>query len=238
VAFRRHLIAVLASLTVFTALVPPVLSAPHPQATTARLVRRVVTTKKVVSLTFDDGPTPVATPLLLDYLKHEKIRTTFFPIGQEASQFPHLVAREVAEGHDVGNHGMHHKALGSISEKAAEEEIRAGEEAIVAAGAPKPIYYRLPKGIGSRTALSVLGRRGYTVISWTVDTRDYQRRTVEALVDDVMKGVKPGSIILFHDGPGKREATLAAVKRIVPRLRAQGYTFVPVSQLLRAPAHT
>lgn len=236
-SLRRHLIAMLVFLALFAGLVPTALSAPQPQAKTARLVRRVFTTKKAVSLTFDDGPSPLATPLLLDYLKQQRIKATFFIIGQEAAQFPQLVAREVAEGHDVGNHGMHHKALGRISEADMEEEIRAGEEALVAAGASKPVYYRLPKAIGSKAAYAVLGRRGYTVISWSVDPRDYQRRTAAALVKDVMKQVQPGSIIIFHDGPGKRQATLEALKEIVPQLRAQGYTILPVSQLLKVPMH-
>jgi peptidoglycan/xylan/chitin deacetylase (PgdA/CDA1 family) len=238
VSHRRLLVALFAVLALFGGLIPPGLAAPRPQAKTAPLVRQVFTTRKAVALTFDDGPSPTATPLLLDYLKQQKIRATFFIIGQEAARFPQLVAREVAEGHDVGNHGMRHKALGRLSEAAMEEEIRGGEEALVAAGAPKPTYYRLPKAIGSKTAYAVLGRHGYTVISWSVDPRDYQRRTSGALVKDVMRQVQPGSIIIFHDGPGRRAATLEALREIVPQLRAQGYTILPVSQLLKVPMHS
>lgn len=226
------------ALVALSILIGPVAqAAPTTGTKSARIVRKVYTTQKVVALTFDDGPSPLATPLFLDYLKEQKIKATFFLIGQEVQQFPQLVAREVAEGHDIGNHGLHHKALGRIDEAAIEEEIRGGEQALTGAGAPKPVLYRLPKAIGSKTAYRVLGRHGYTVVSWSVDPRDYQRRTAEALVKDVMKHVHPGAIIIFHDGPGRRQATLSALKEIVPKLRAEGYRIVPVSQLLKVPMH-
>lgn len=201
----------------------------------ARLVRRVLTTAKVVALTFDDGPSPQATPLLLEFLKKEKVHATFFVIGHEAVRFPALVQREVQEGHDVGNHGMTHRTLSGISEDAMRQEVSQGAETLTALGAPKPVLYRLPQGVGSQLGYRVLGQMGYTVVGWSVDPRDYQRRTSAAIIQDVLKQVAPGSIVIFHDGPGKRLATIEAVKTIIPRLKAEGYRIIPVSELLKVP---
>lgn len=198
----------------------------------AKIVRHVMTQKKVVAFTFDDGPSPWATPLLLELLKKEGVKATFFIIGQEAVRFPELVSREVQEGHEIGNHGMHHKALGRMKEDEIQQEVADGAASLRAAGAPQPHLYRFPKALSSAAAYRVLGETGYTVVGWSVDPRDYQRRTSEALVADTLKNTKPGDIVIFHDGPGRRQATLTALKTIIPQLKAHGFKFVTVSDLM------
>lgn len=203
-----------------------------PLSRSARLVRHVMTQKKVVAFTFDDGPSPQATPLLLELLKKEGVKATFFIIGQEAVRFPELVSREVQEGHEIGNHGMHHKALGRITEADIQQEVSDGAAALRTAGAPQPRLYRFPKALSSPAAYRVLGKTGYTAVGWSVDPRDYQRRTTEALIADTLKATKPGDIVIFHDGPGRRQVTLQALKSIIPQLKAMGFKFVTVSQLM------
>lgn len=197
-------------------------------------LRSVETPQKVVALSFDDGPSPAATPLILEYLKSQGVHATFFLIGREAAAFPNLVAREAAEGHDVGTHGMHHKPLrASMPQAAMEEELRGATEAIVRAGAPRPTFYRPPEGVISPLGLKVVQGMGYRAIGWSVDPRDAFRRPSSSIVQDILQDVKPGSIILLHDAPGERQVTLDALKAVIPQLKAQGYRIVSVSELLR-----
>jgi len=199
-----------------------------------RALHSVKTTEKVVALSFDDGPSPEATPLILEYLKAQKIHATFFLIGQEARAYPHLVAREALEGHDVGNHGMHHKYLGpSLSESIIRDEITQASDAISKAGAPRPTFFRLPGGVTSGRTHKALAETGLQVIGWSVDPRDSFRRPSGEIVKDILAQVKPGSIILLHDGPGERQATYTALRTVVPQLKAQGYRIVSVSELMK-----
>lgn len=221
---------ILALLLGFSVPMGPVAAAPSGMV--APHIRNIVTRDKVIALTIDDGPSPQATPLLLDILKREHVKATFFLIGQEAAKYPDIVAREVADGHEIANHGMHHKSMDRIKEAEMREDIRDGAIALKKAGAPPPRLYRFPKALYSKTALRVLGEMGYTVVGWSVDVRDYQPRAASGLIADTLRETNPGDILLFHDGPGERQATLKALSTIIPQLKARGFRFVTVSGLM------
>ena len=208
-------------------------AAPPPPARLAPTIRGVPIDKKVVALTFDDGPSARYTRPILDILRENGAHATFFLIGQEAMRRPDLVRAEAKAGMEVANHGMHHLLLSGQSESAVAGE--AGEAAAVIRDLTgrAPVLYRLPEGVGDTTALRVLGRMGYVVVNWSVDTRDYLRSTPDALVARAMRQMAPGRIIIFHDGGGNRQASVDAVRTLLPRLRAEGYTVTTVSDLLR-----
>lgn len=197
------------------------------------MLRGVPIAEKVVALTFDDGPSPVYTPKVLRLLKENRAHATFFVLGQEALRHPDLLKREVREGQEVGLHGMHHLTLYGRSTAEVENEVREAEDAVTGILGQRPVLYRLPQGKGDRTAREVLGNRGYLIIQWSVDPRDYLLPDPGTMTESVLRQVKPGTIMIFHDGGGPRSRTVTAVSEILPKLRAEGYTVTTVSDLLR-----
>jgi peptidoglycan/xylan/chitin deacetylase (PgdA/CDA1 family) len=204
------------------------------EARPAPVVTQVPVGQKVVALTFDDGPTARWTPKILAILKAAGIRATFFVIGQQATRYPYLIAEEVHMGMEVGNHGQNHRRLTGISAAAMRQEVDAGAASIMAAGAPRPRLYRMPAGVYSQTALSILGQLGYTVIGWSVDPQDWRHRwSAEQMLAIVERQVTPGAIIIFHDGTNGSAATVETVRLVIAQLKRQGYRFVTVGQLLK-----
>lgn len=205
-------------------------AAPRPAA----VINQVLTQKKVVALTFDDGPSARWTPKILQVLKEDHVKATFFVIGTHAMRRPDLLQEEVKMGMEIGNHGLEHLTLKNRSAVAVAKEIDDNAQTLQSLGAPKPTLYRLPAGIYDRTALTVLGEKGYRVIGWSIDTRDWRRRySGRQMAAQVEKQAAPGSIIIFHDGPNSSEATVDAVKAIIPALTRQGYQFDTVGQMLK-----
>ena len=180
---------------------------------------------KYVALTFDDGPRPGTTDVLLDGLKERGAAATFFLVGEEIAGNESLVKRMGAEGHQVGNHTWSHQRLETAVPETVSEEIKRTDEAIGAILGGSGYWLRLPYGL-----LPEQAQIGVPVIKWSVDPRDWESREKWAIVNAVMKDVQSGSIILLHDiYPASVEAAL----EIVDRLQAQGYWFVTVEELLR-----
>ncbi len=200
----------------------------------APLIKQVLTTKKVAALTFDDGPTANWTPKILQVLNENHVKATFFVIGNQAVKRPALVKEEVDAKMEIGSHGYEHKILRHRSAEVVKQEAQQNEALLTSLGVPKPTLYRLPAGASDSTALRVLGQMGYKVIGWSIDTRDWRRRyTAEDIAKQVEKEASPGAIIIFHDGPNSSEATVDAVKQIIPALKTQGYQFDTVSRMLK-----
>lgn len=204
------------------------------QARPAYVINQVVTNKKVVGLTFDDGPSKKWTPEILRVLKSDHVRATFFVIGSHAVRRPQLIREEVKSGMEIGSHGSQHLTLRNQSEQAIRTEIEDNAETLKALGAPAPTLYRLPGGISDRTALKVLGQFHYHLVGWTIDTRDWRRvYSAATMAKKVERSIEPGSIIIFHDGPNSSQQTVQAVKQIIPALRKMGYRFDTVGQMLK-----
>jgi peptidoglycan/xylan/chitin deacetylase (PgdA/CDA1 family) len=200
----------------------------------APIIKQVLTTQKVAALTFDDGPTRTWTPKVLQVLEDNHVPATFFVIGSHAIQRPELLKSEVDAKMEIGSHGYQHIILRNKDANAVKQEIQQNEALFTSLGVPKPTVYRLPAGASDTTALRVLGEMGYKVIGWSIDTRDWRRKySGQEMADKVMKQIQPGSIIIFHDGPNSSQATVDAVKTIVPELKKQGYKFDTVSQMLK-----
>jgi peptidoglycan-N-acetylglucosamine deacetylase len=186
--------------------------------------------KKVVALTFDDGPNPDATPLILDTLREKGVKATFFVLGSHAERWPDLVLRIAHEGHQLGNHGYFHRKLQFKSPFYVSRDIRLGIRAIKRAGAPAPRYFRAPHGFRSPWTTPIASSYGERTVGWSLGVWDSDRPGVDEIVRRTLEGVTPGSIVLLHDGDGynadgDRMQTAAALPLIIDRLKEQGYEF-------------
>ena len=191
---------------------------------------RIPSDRKVVALTFDDGPNPDATPLILDTLREKGVRATFFVLGSHVQRWPDLVQRISHEGHQLGNHGYFHRKLHFKSPFYVSRDIRLGIRAIKRAGAPAPRLFRAPHGFRSPWTTPIASSYGERTVGWSLGVWDSDRPGADEIVRRTLEGVQPGSIILLHDGDGynpdgDRMQTAAALPIIIDRLKEQGYEF-------------
>lgn len=198
------------------------------------VIARVETTKRVVALTFDDGPTPAWTPQVQARLAYAHVPATFFLIGHDVVSRPDLMRAELAAGSEVGDHTFRHPRLTRLTTAQAEAEIRSGADAITNSGGRRPTLFRPPYGKTS-VAVNALARAdGMRVVLWDLSLEHYVDHVPVAKgVANLVRAVRPGSIILAHDG-GKadRSRTMQALPLLLSLLKARGYRFVTVSQLL------
>ena len=188
-------------------------------------------TGKVVALTFDDGPHPDFTPKVLDILKAKKVPATFCAIGTMVQKHPELAKRIVGEGHQLCNHTLDHvEGLESEPRETVVAQMDGGRDAIVDATGEAPAFYRPPGGSLGPVIYEEAADHDEDVLYWSIDPRDWQKPTPDELVLNVISQLKPGGIILLHDGGGNREATIAALPKIIDEARKLGYTFTaPIS---------
>jgi cellulose synthase/poly-beta-1,6-N-acetylglucosamine synthase-like glycosyltransferase/peptidoglycan/xylan/chitin deacetylase (PgdA/CDA1 family)/spore germination protein YaaH len=195
---------------------------------------------KVVSLSFDDGPDPKFTPEILDILKARGVPASFFVVGVEAEQSPNLLRREYAEGHTIGNHTYSHPNIAAVSAERTRLELAATLRIIEHTTGRSTKLFRPPYNADSEPqtideVIPILRAQqaGYLSIGERIDPRDWQPGiTPDAILADIMAEKDEGNIVLLHDGGGDREATVAALPRIIDTLRAQGYRFVSIAELI------
>lgn len=190
-----------------------------------------ITSKKVIALTFDDGPWPESTTQILDILKKNNIKGTFFVVGQMLKEYPDLGKKIVAEGHVIGNHTWHHW-YHYFNPQAAAFEIDSTSDLIYKLTGAKTTLFRPPGGMLHNGLVAYAKNQKYTVVMWSADSIDYSRPAVSKLVHNVMRDSKPGGIVLMHDGGGNRAKTIEALPQIISNFRKQGYRFVTVPELL------
>jgi peptidoglycan/xylan/chitin deacetylase (PgdA/CDA1 family) len=192
--------------------------------------------EKRVALTFDDGPDPHVTPLLMDYLREQNIRATFFCIGKNVDAHPEIAKRIVEEGHVIGNHTYNHYWWTPLmwgSELS--REIGQTQEAIRRATGVTPVYMRPPMGMTNPHFARVLQRLGLRMIGWNVRSLD-TRKPVREVIQRVMKQTKDGSIVLLHDGSMPAEELMEIVRGAVKGLRVRGLEFETVDRMIRSTA--
>ena len=192
--------------------------------------------RKVIALTFDDGPDEGKTPAILDLLKQYDARATFFVVGSRAEKFPDIVKRELEEGHDVGNHTFHHPSFHRISPKKALSEIEQAQDSIVQATGIEAHLFRPPGGSYTDSLVKIYKEKGLKMIlwSWHQDTLDWRKPGVQRIVKKVLRNARNGDIVLMHDYVYKSTQTVEALKIILPELKKRGFTFITVSELLAA----
>ncbi|MET9611394.1 polysaccharide deacetylase family protein [Kitasatospora indigofera] len=182
---------------------------------------------RTVALTFDDGPGP-ATGQVLDVLAQYGARATFCQIGPQAAANPAMVKRILAAGHRLCDHSVHHpQPFAALSHDRQVEEIVPARDMIVRAGGAgtEVPWFRAPGGGFTTANQQVAAAAGMRPLTWTVDTRDWSRPGVPAIVASVQHGLRPGGVVLMHDGGGDRSQTVAALRQLLPWLTAQGYGF-------------
>jgi peptidoglycan/xylan/chitin deacetylase (PgdA/CDA1 family) len=183
-----------------------------------------------IALTFDDGPHATLTPKLLDILKEKGIKVTFFVLGECVAANPAVLQRAAAEGHEIGNHSWDHKAFPKIGAAGVTSEINQTNAAIENAIGKKPALVRPPYGATNATITKRLNEEfGLKVIMWDVDPLDWKNRNSAHVQSEILKGTKAGSIVLSHD---IHPTTVAAMSDTIDALKAKGFKFVTVSELL------
>jgi cellulose synthase/poly-beta-1,6-N-acetylglucosamine synthase-like glycosyltransferase/peptidoglycan/xylan/chitin deacetylase (PgdA/CDA1 family)/spore germination protein YaaH len=196
---------------------------------------------KVVALTFDDGPDPNITPAILDVLAQKGVHASFFVIGANANAAPDILRRIYAEGHDIGNHTYTHPNLAEIPSAEVDLELNATQRAIEAAVGVHTLLFRppymgdiAPETVDHMRPLLNSTALGYVTISSGIDPLDWDAASSESIVDAAVKQIEKrlGNVVLLHDSGGDRRHTIAALPKLIDALRAKGYRFVTIPELL------
>jgi peptidoglycan/xylan/chitin deacetylase (PgdA/CDA1 family) len=200
-----------------------------------RVLHEIPASDRAVSLTFDDGPNPYATPLILDALGRARVRATFFFLGRHVERWPEIAHRAAADGHQIGNHGYYHRKLHFRSAGYVRHDIARGKRAIEAACATTPAFFRAPHGFRSPWVTSIAASLGERTVGWSLGVWDTDRPGAAAIVARTVDGARAGSILLLHDGDGydplgDRLQTAEAVPGIIESLHARGFTFATLPQ--------
>lgn len=185
-----------------------------------------------IAITFDDGPHKTKTPEILDILKKHQVPATFFVVGSCVESYPDIIQRELAEGHEIGNHTFSHISLVNGDMKKMEEEILKTEQTLFENLEYRPKLFRPPEGVCNEGIASVAASLDYSVILWNIDTRDWAHTSKEDIVNMVIRNIESGDIILFHDAINGESHTAEALEVIIPALKEKGYRFVTVSELI------
>ena len=209
---------------------------PRPETSTSasrtEVFWRVQTADKLVALTFDDGPDPRWTPIVLEALSDHDARATFFQMGDAVREHPTVTQQVHAAGHEVASHSARHTDLTDLDYEDLWENLTLAHDAITEATGTPPVLLRPPYGRIDSLGLFAAAELGYQVAMWSHHVPTWH---AEAKVDRDVATASPGMIILCHDGRGTPEDSLyIAVRRLLSELTAEGYSFVTVSELLAA----
>lgn len=192
---------------------------------------------KIIALTFDDGPNDHATREIMGLLDKYQVKATFFLVGSNVEAHPMLARDLVEAGHEIGNHTWDHKGISTPATY--RREIMAAQQTIEHATGVRPALFRPPYGQKTPWMLAEVKKQNMRAIGWSVSANDPRQPPPEILAGRVIRGAKPGAIILLHDGAAggppsvDRSNTVAALPLIIERLLQQGYQFVTVSDLLQ-----
>jgi peptidoglycan-N-acetylglucosamine deacetylase len=186
---------------------------------------------KLIALTFDDGPYPVFTPMLLDVLRDERVPATFFLIGRDAEQWPELTHRIVQDGDEVADHTYSHPDLDREPDDAVRAEILQGRDALWKLTHDPSVrtLMRPPHGRYTERTLEIAQSLGYSVVLWTDDSGDWRTLTPAEIERHLLAHATAPEIVLLHSG---KLATIEAMPAVIERFERAGYRFVTVSELL------
>jgi len=238
----KKIILIAIVLLIFVGLIVAVFTIFFDQAVLVRkdTLYRVPIEEKVVALTFDDGPSPVWTPQILDKLKKENVKATFFLLGEHVQKYPQVARRIVAEGHEVGNHSLSHHVLIAYKKQELQKEIRDAEKVIKDITGKTTKYFRPPKAWLTKREKKKVKEMGYEVVLWSLNSKDWVTFDDKYMLSYLMHHIQPGDIILFHDSGGAfsaeggdRHETVLVIPRLIEKLKERGYRFVTVSELIK-----
>ncbi len=208
-----------------------------------RVFWRGADTEPSVAITFDDGPTGAHTPRILDILRDEGVKATFFVLGRHADRFPAIVARAAAEGHEIGNHGYDHSVLPLRGPRFVRRQIERTSTSVERACGRRPTLFRASHGWRSPWVNREAARAGCRTIGWTLGVWDTDRPGAGVIQGRVERGVRPGCVLLLHDGRGMEadadaSQVVEALPGMIDSLRRKGYRFVTVSELMGLAGRT
>lgn len=201
-----------------------------------RTVWRGPRDRKQVALTFDNGPSPQGTELILDILRREGVPATFFLLGKSVQKYPDLARAIADEGHVIGNHGFTHRSLFWLGPDATAREIDRGFHAIATTCDVLPRLFRPAYGVRNFFLADLLERRGWQMVHWSRSAGDWRQHGARRL-DSWIHRVEGGDILLWHDGTRysrvyPRTVTVAALSQVIPYLRDKGFQFVTVDRFI------
>lgn len=191
---------------------------------------------KIVALTFDDGPDKKYTKQVLDILEENQIKATFFVIGKNIKEYPNAMKEIVAGGHAVGVHTWSHANLTKLTASGIKTEMEQTSKLLKDDLGVETNFMRPPFGAMDDRTLQILADLGFYTIKWSVDTRDWAGTTSNVIIQNVNGNVKPGGIVLQHSAGGKGgnlDNTIKALPIIIKDLKAKGYQFVTVPEMLQ-----
>ncbi|MCF6460061.1 polysaccharide deacetylase family protein [Clostridium sp. Cult3] len=192
--------------------------------------------KKVVALTFDDGPHPRYTEDILNILDEYDIKATFFVLGKLAETYPDIIKRQWEEGHEIGNHTYSHIDAKNASKEKLLEEYKKTQDIIYSITKYEPKVFRPPYGSFDKKVIDMVEENSSMVVLWSAnqDSKDWKNPEIEKIINNTLSNVENGDIILFHDYVYYDEShTVEALKQIIPELKSRGYEFVTLSELLK-----
>jgi peptidoglycan/xylan/chitin deacetylase (PgdA/CDA1 family) len=185
---------------------------------------------RLAVLTFDDGPYPVTTPMLLAQLHALHVPATFFVIGRDATEQPAITMRAHSAGIEVGNHTQTHPEMNALPAAEQEREIAAGADSIAALTGGRPQFFRPPHGNYDAATIDAARAQGETIALWDVDPGDWRSLTPDQITELVLRSGRAPAVILLHDG---KPATVEALASIVSAYRKAGFEFVTLAELRR-----
>lgn len=197
----------------------------------------IKTDKKIVALTFDDGPSVPFTSEILDALREYGVKATFFVLGKNAKFHPELIQRIYQEGHEVGNHSWSHERLIFKTPTFIRNEIARTDQLIRSTGYQGSIPFRAPYGNKLLILPWILKSMDRPHILFDVIAKDWEGPSPHVITQRIMEQLHPGAIILLHDADGEnaggnRSKTVQALKPLIETVKAQGYQFLTISELL------
>ncbi|QBP42468.1 glycosyltransferase [Paenisporosarcina antarctica] len=219
-----------------------------PKVSEIERLSKISKKNKEIVLTFDDGPDPIYTKIVLDILKEHQIRATFFMLGKNAKVHQSMVKEIYSEGHEIGNHTYSHPSnINKVSYNQLKLELNTTQRIIQGITGRSPLLYRTPYGDDQNTyngdnkniydkshfqRMMEITQMGYITVDYDIDSKDWQTDNSKEIVDNVIKNASNGDIILLHDGGGDRTSTVQALPEIIEKLQSKGFKFVTVSELM------
>ncbi|MBR2927195.1 MAG: polysaccharide deacetylase family protein [Clostridia bacterium] len=198
----------------------------------SEVYRSVETDSMKIAITFDDGPHPTQTKQILDILDAYGVKATFFMVGVNVINYPDAARDVISRGHEVGNHTFSHSIMTHLNEAEVKREMERCEQALAELCDYHPHILRPPQGALNPQVQKCTLEADYSIILWSLDTRDWESKDEEKIVDCVLSSVKSGDIILMHDYIGRKSKTPQALERLLPELLARGFEPVTVRELL------
>lgn len=202
------------------------------KANSPQAIYKVDTKEKKIALTFDISWGETRTTPILDILKEKKVnKATFFLSSPWSQRHQDIVKRIVADGYEIGSHGHKHDFYSKYSEEEMRNQIGKAHTILTELTGKQPNLIRMPNGDFDKRVLRVAADMGYTVVQWDTDSKDWMNPGVDTIVNNVLSKAHPGDIVLLHASDSCKQTHLA-LPTIIDRLRAQGYEFVTVSELI------